>query len=365
MPFFNFRECIKKHNIPFFDKSVLMFLLGPRNIGKTTDPLNEIMGMVSENCKILIARITEKQLKIAIQDFNNRFRERFKIIGGMIYRLVPQVKIFNKNRYNDDEVIYKQGECVGYVADLNNYHNYKSVEAKDVKFMFLDEVIQMDNIQFFYEKLVNLFMTYARFNKPSILLIGNRDSANNELMVNWDIEPMINAPKEDRVIEVDKNVFFVELGSEQFEDLYKGDEPHIIKTLAKFNNTTNSYINEGGYLKDLSLQVLSYKKIKPDFDPLYKVSYMDRTACIGKYKNDCLAMVINPEGVKEADNQNLRMFPLDATGFLVSDCEIVDKTYTDKLLYTLLDSYKKGKLYFDSFEVYEWLKTKMACRYIF
>lgn len=165
---------------------------------------------------------------------------------------------------------------------------------------------------------------------------------------------MVPAPEEDRVIEVDSNVYFCELGTKQFEHLYNNDDqPHIIKTLAKFNVTTDNYINKGGYLKDLSLQVLSYRKISPDFDPLYKVSYGERTATIGKYKKDCLAMVINPEAVKIADEQNLRMFPLDTQGYLISDSEFTDRIQTDKLIFQLLTYYKKGKLYFDSFEVYE------------
>lgn len=361
MGFFNFSECIKKHNIPFYDKSCCLFLLGERNCGKTTSPIYEFMNQASETNKILICRNTKEQLKISVQDFNVRFAGKFQVYGGMIWKLQTVVAL-DKNK--EEYEVFKRTECVGYVADLNNYHNYKSVQAKDVKLIFFDEVIQLDGISNFYEKLVNLFMTFVRFNQTSILLIGNRDSPNNELMVNWDITPKQEAPKEDEVVNVKDNIWFVNLGTEQFKDLYnQSNEPHIIKSLASLNTTTDSYINEGGYLQDFSMMVINYNSnMASTFDAYYLITYKEKEAVVGTFGEDKLAICISLDAVKKAKDLGLKVIPIDTMGFLVCDSEIMDEEYTDKILRRLLLEYKKKNLYFDSFEVLEWMKTKMSFR---
>lgn len=365
MPYFSFNNCMKKHNIPFWEKSCCVCLVGERNCGKTTDPLNLFMSKAAPNNKILIARITEKQLKTQIQDFNNRFANRFIIVGGLIYRLEQQKRTSHK-KHKDDDIIYRRTECVGYCADLNNYHNYKSVEAKDVKMIFIDEVIQLDSIQMFYEKLVNLFMTFARFNKPSILMVGNRDTVNNEIMVSWDIEPRKEAPKEDVVYEVAKNTYYIDLGTEQFKDINETseDEPHIVRTMASFNAITNSYLNEGGYLVDFSLNVVPYKKkLEATFDPKYLLTFGERLCVLGSCLENKHCIVKHPDAIKKAQEEGLITIPLDMEGYLVPDSELVNMETCENILRMLLVLYKKGELYCDSFEMFEWLKTKMKVHF--
>lgn len=367
MGFFNFEEFIKKHNIPFWTKSCCLCMVGERNCGKTTSPLNTFMDRAAPNYKILIVRNTEKQLKTQVQDFNNRFLGRFMIQGGMVYRVVVTQKYRRKSR-EDTYDYYKRGECVGYVADLNNHHNYKSVEAKDVKMIFMDEIIQLDNIQMFYEKLVNLLMTFARFNRPSILMIGNRDSVNNEIMVSWEIEPQLTAPKEDVVYHIAENTFYVDLGTEQFKDLYQREdgESHIVKTIAKFNYIANNYINEGGYLVDYSLNVVPFKKkLAATFKPKFLVTFGERVAAFGECLDNKYCIVKHPEAIKIAqeykeNGKSLMTLPLDTEGYLVLDSELVSRDVVDKWLRTFLMLYKKGELYCDSFEMFDWLKQKMT-----
>lgn len=362
MAFFNFTDFCRKHNIPFFEKSCCVCIVGERNCGKTTSPLNLFMERASATNKVLICRTTEKQLRMQIQDFNNRFSGRFQIWGGLIYKLQPFNKV-NGRLVKETETLYRRGECVGYVADLNNYHNYKSVEAKDVKMIFFDEVIQLEQVQLFYEKLINLFMTYARFNQPSILMIGNRDTPNNEIMVSWEIEPLKEAPKEDVVYHIDTNTWYVDLGTEQFKDLYENDEndPHIVKTLAKYNHITNLYLNEGGYLEEFSLRVVPFKKkLQDTFDPLYLVTFGERLAVLGHCYDKKLCVVKHPEAIQLAKDHNLQTFPLDAKGYLVPDSVICGRDTSEKILKTLLIEYKKGNVFCDSFELLEFLKQKMA-----
>lgn len=363
MPFFNFTDFCKKHNIPFFDKSCCVCIVGERNCGKTTSPLNLFMERATAENKVLICRTTEKQLKTQIQDFNNRFRGKFQIWGGLIYKLLPFDKV-NRRKVYDNETLFRRGDCVGYVADLNNYHNYKSVEAKDVKMIFFDEVIQLDQVQLFYEKLINLFMTFARFNNPSILMVGNRDTPNNEIMVSWEIEPLLEAPKEDVVYHVGHNTWYIDLGTEQFKDLYDGSDgrdPHIVKTLAKFNTTTDLYLNEGGYLQEFSLKVVPFKKkLKETFDPLYLVSFGERLAVLGHCYDKKLCIVKHPEAIEKAKAENLEALPLDSRGYLVPETILTTKEVSDKILKTILIEYKKGNLFCDSFELLDFIKQRMS-----
>lgn len=359
MGFFKFSEFLAKHNIDFWNKSTLLCLVGERNVGKTTSPLNEIMDKTSATSKVFIGRLTDRQLKTQIADFNNRFAGRFIIQTNMIYKLIPYTK-YNKLTESDD-IFYKKGECVGYVGDVNNHHNYKSVEAKDIKFIFIDEVIQLEVIPLFYEKLINILMTFARFNKPSILLVGNRDTPNNELMVLWEIEPTETAPLEDRVTNFDENCYYVELGSEQFKDLYENDQ-HIVKTMAKHHQQTDLYLNAGGYLVKNAMNVLPYnKRIKETFDPKYLVTFQKRQAAVGTFNDDNLVVCIHPDAIEKANDQQLLTIPLDADGILNQESVMTSRENTDKILKMLLIEYKKGNMFCDSFELLNFLENKMKC----
>lgn len=358
MPFFNFNNFLKKHKIDFWNQSTLLALIGERNVGKTTSPLTEMMKKASSDNKILIARLTNIQLKTQVADFNNRFSNQYISQAGMIYKLVPYTK-FNKLT-QDDETLYKRGECIGYMADVSNYHNYKSVEAKDVKMIFIDEVIQLDIIPLFYEKLMNLLMTFARFNKPSILLVGNRDTPNNELMVLWEIEPTEIAPKEDRVINFDKNCYYVELGSDQFKDLYSDDDPHIVKTLSKHHSQTDLYMNYGGYLIKNAMNVLPFKKrIKETFDAKYMITFGKRVAVVGTFENDKLVVCINQEAIDIAESEKLITIPLDSEGAINRQSITTTIETSEKITKQLLIQYKKGNLYCDSFELLNYLEQRM------
>lgn len=359
MGFFNFDDFLKKHNIDFWGKSTLLTLIGERNVGKTTSPLTTMMEKARSDYKILICRLTNTQLKLQVADFNSRYANKFVSQAGLIYKLTPYSK-YNKI-LECDETFYKRGECVGYMADVSNYHNYKSVEAKDIKMIFIDEVVQLDIIPMFYEKLINLLMTFARFNKPSILLVGNRDTPNNELMVLWEIEPTEIAPKEDRLINFDTNCYYCELGSEQFKDLYDQDnDPHIVKTMAKHHKQSDLYLNQGGYLVKNAMNVLPYhKKIKATFDPKYMVTFQKRHAVVGTFDNDKLVVCINEHAIDLANKENLLTIPLDNEGVLVHDAIITSQDNTDKILRILLNEYKKGNMYCDSFELLNFLEQRM------
>lgn len=357
MPFFNFKKFLKKHNIDFFNKSTSLTIVGPRNVGKTTSPLETLMEEVSNDKKIMIARLTEKQLKMQITDFNERFKGKFTIVSNMIYRVHP----FEKYDKLTDEttILYKKGECVGYMSDINNYHNYKSVQAKDVKFIFIDEVIQLDVLPLFYEKLMNTLMTFVRFNQTSILMVGNRDTPNNELMVLWEIEPYEKAPRDDLVYNYDTNCYYVDLGEDQFKDLFDQDD-HIVKTMSKHHHQTNLYMNHGGFLVRNAMNVLPYnKKIKDTFDPKYMVTFMTRKAAVGTFENDKLVVCINGDAIEKAENQQLLTIPLDADGFLNRDSIFSTQDNIDKILKMLLIEYKKSNLYCDSFELLTFLEKKI------
>lgn len=363
MGFFNFNEFLAKHNIDFWNKSTLLCLVGERNVGKTTSPLTEMMERASPENKILIIRITQQQLKMQIQDFNNRFKGKYTIIGGMVYSLKPYAQ-YNKV-LDQDEISYKRDQVVGYVGDINNYQNYKSVEAKDVKMIFFDECIQLQLIPFFYEKLMNMLMTFARFNNPSILLVGNRDTPNNEFMVNWEIEPKESAPEEDLVYNFDENCYYVDLGYKQFEDLYK-DQKHIVKVLSKYNQQTDLFMNQGGYLNKIALNVLPYnKRIKDTFNPKFLITFGKRQAALGTFEDGKCVVCINQDAIAKANAEKLMTIPLDSEGYLNADSELIDNEAQKKIISLLLLEYKKQNIFCDSFELLDFLEQKMKLHNFF
>lgn len=335
-------------------------LTADRNCGKTTSCLNSIMKRVNHENKVLFIRNTEKQLKTFINDFNNRYKDKFIVRGGMVYQLKPYTK-YNK-LIADDEIFYKIGDNVGYVCDINNYQNYKSVEAKNIKYVLFDEAVEIDILPFFYEKFINVLTTFERFNFPSLVILANRDQPNNEFMVSWGIEPSINEPKEDIITEFEPGYFYVDLGTDQFKDLYE-DNDTMFRKLAKYNVNTDNYIHKGGYLTEISMNVLNYnKKIKETFNPTSLVSWGERVAAMGYFgeNQDKVVVCVSPHAVDKAKEENLLNIPLDAKGILVVDSVLINRSASDRILGALLYEYKQGNLYADSFELYTFLKDNIA-----
>lgn len=355
--YFDLDYVCNKHNIDYKKGNCIICIIGPRNIGKTTNPLNVVLTNCDKNNeKCALGRISEKQLKENfVPDFNQRFVNQYKTVNKNIYKIIPYDK---KNaETNQIETYYKTGKHIGYTFDLNNQHNYKSVEAKDIKWILIDEIIQIETIPHFYKKLINTLKTFSRFNRPTIILIGNRDTANNELMVKWKIKPILKADKKDRVIRVrdpsgvDTNIYYIDLGEEDYQDLKdKYDDTDIVDQAAKLDKETDLYINFGGYLEKLSLNVIPAEEIiNNGFDAKFIVSFKEQSYVLGVFDDDTKIALISDYDVLEVANNELANIAIDNISTLMNTTTINKNKTRDKIIKWLGYHFKENSLYFDSF----------------
>lgn len=238
---------------------------GGRNIGKSTSALKYAeKKSLKEDAKFVYLRNTGEQLLAAIKDLNNRFYQKFYFTMTHIYKLRATKK---KNIDGDIETIYVKDKVVGYCGTINAFDKLKSVEAANINFILYEEYNEdTGRMVGIYKKFVNLITTLVRFNKDVVIvMLGNRDTANNEFMVNWGVEPREDL-YEDITYQVDNMIYFTEIGDKTFLGL--NNDKTIFYNLAQYDEETKRYLG-GGYIDGYKLDVINYDKRIKDTKEIY------------------------------------------------------------------------------------------------
>ena len=360
MGFFEFANLIKTIEYDF-NKSGLVCINGPRNIGKSTAVLNYLFDAnnprVDVNNKILVVRNNEPQLITAKQDFNARFNNQYKVVNNMIYSLITKVK-------KDGTITTKVGDHVGYFGAISTYTNLKSVEAKNIKYIFYDEYAQTDLFGI-YDKFISLLKTFERFNVVLTVMLGNRESKNNEYMNAWGVIPNQTGYEDDYIVKFSDNCYFVELGSNQFKDLKNEDT--LANKLAKFNENSANYLINNHYKNDNELSVKNFNDFQI-INVYYGVCYQNVEFGFCKLKlkseNKKTLGIIKHNAIKQIlkDNQ-FAIFNVDADSILDPNTDLIDKQKQVKIITFLINEFRNNNLYFDSFDGLIMIKelVKRAC----
>lgn len=362
--FFDFEQLckslIEKYNFDWINEAHTIFLICERNRGKTTSPLNYMLKNCTDKKRFIWGRLNKEQTKSFIQDFNNRseYYGKFIIKRNAFYN--ARIIIQKDKDDNEFESVISYGLPIGHVVDLNNQVNLKSVSGENIRYFIIDEVVQDPPIKGLYGKFINLAKTFERFNKVSFLLISNRDTPNNEFLVNWGVDPTKEAPIYNRIEFPTPRTCYIDMGTKQFEKLKEKYGLTMVEELASTNEMTDNYLNKGGFLKHFNMNILNYNKhIKDTFDPKFLLTFGEDDFAFGTFIKDgslksCIC--ISSDAIKKAVDQNLVTICIDNFGLFNYRSINIDKDDIDNLFELIIYDIKQNNLYADNFDILEYLK---------
>lgn len=345
MPFFKWNNLWKKY--PQYKDLQLQMVLAPRNIGKSTDTYELLKETAfTPQDKIVLMRNTDTELQTMKGDFNNRFAGKYKFSGDFIYQL-KDIAEENKTSYHKRRgaELKTLGDVIGYGVAVSTYTKYKSIEAKDIKYIFYEEFNEDTALgRNIYANFINLITTLIRFSKTKILMLGNKDSFNNDFFVNWDIVPKENFEK-DEIFEIkganNKTIgVCYDLGTRQFDDL--NNSTTLFYELGQMDNRTKNYI-QGGYKHAINNAVKNYKSIITNFQHKFNFQIDTGTYALGKW-NDVWA-VLSPWNFEDMSKPR---YALTRRGNLSGIT--LKKDETNEIYEFLVKAFKQQKLIFDSYD---------------
>ena len=348
--YFNIENYIDHYNTQFKKKSKSKILVvnAVRNIGKSYSTWKYAeKHSLKPNKKLVYMRNQEEQIKFVVKDFNNMFHNKFLATSTHIYKL--EKSIIDKG---DEQIaIYKKGEVVGYMISLSTYYKYKSGEFNNVNLLFFDEYNQREAYKQF-ENFISLGKTIERFSEIEMIFLGNRETANNEFMVKFGIDPIDAEHKDGDVMIPIKNInnsketigAFFEIGNRTYENL--GNKNMLIDKIAAFSNETNNYMI-GGYLDDYSLYIINFRKhIQNSFHPKFSFVISKVIYTFGKFKDNKFCVVRQDNFFDE----NMKIYSLDSFSDQLENTLIIDDEEKIELLELLFAKVKKNNIYYDSFD---------------
>lgn len=231
----------------------ISILNGGRDIGKTTGTFLEWLELASSQEMIMYIRNTEKELKSYAKTFNAQFAGRYYMSSTSIFRL-EKVALYKKDKVTKEEVFerfeYKREEIIGYCATLNGTDGWRSANFNTVKYIFSDEYNQIGN-SLNFEKFITLWTSILRTKQDVYtVLIGNRDDAAAEILVELGVEILI--PEDyvgDWIVPLlpdDKNFkdkcFFIDIDDSRFTN---SDVPTVWKALGRTSEKMGKYFDRG------------------------------------------------------------------------------------------------------------------------
>lgn len=333
MPFFDWKNLWKKY--PQYKDLQLQVVLGPRNIGKSTASYNLMTKKAfNQDNKITLMRNTDTELQTMKGDFNNRFSGKYKFVGDFIYEL----KKTEKPDY------FQLGQIVGYGVAVSTYTKYKSVEARGIKYIFYEEFNEDTALgRNIYANFINLITTLIRFNDTKILMVGNKDSFDNDFFINWDIIPKENFEK-DEIFEIKNGNKIIgvcyDLGTNQFDDL--DNQSTLFYELGQLDNRTKNYVL-GGYKHTINTQVKNHKVLKESFQHRFNFELNEGTYAVGKCNN--YWAVLSPWNYLDKSKPS---YALTKIAHLKGTT--LAKDDTNNIYEFLMRSFKNKKLLFDSYD---------------
>ena len=342
--FFNWKELFEKYSK--YKKVLLHIILTERNVGKTYATYADMdeKNIFIENRKGLIFRNTDKELVQTKRDFANRYKNKLIVQGDFIY----DIKWETLTKDGEEINVPHKNKVVGYFASINNYINYKSIEAKDIVYIMYEEFNEDTVIgRNIYFKFINILKTFERFNKlERVVMLGNKDGFDSDYFVNWNILPSEN-PKKNQITEIkdDQGIIGVvyDFGSQEFKNLK--NKQTLSNRLAAFDARTNNYAN-GSYLKEHSKRVINCKLIIPTFKPEFYISIKENRFIFGNFENG--SAILSPWNYEQ--NLELVNYSFDVQSSLIGDSIILEQDEHIELMDFLFKKERANELYYDSYD---------------
>lgn len=342
--FFNWNELFEK--FPKYKKVVLQVILTERNVGKTYATYVDMdsKNIFTENRKGLIFRNTDKELVQTKRDFANRYKNKLIVQGDFIYDITWETI----SKDGEEFQVPHKNKVVGYFASINNYINYKSIEAQDICYILYEEFNEDTVIgRNIYFKFINILKTFERFNNlERVVMLGNKDGFDSDYFVNWNILPSEN-PKKNKITEIRDDYGLIgvvyDFGSKEFANL--SNSKTLSNRLASFDARTNAYAN-AQYLKEHCKRVVNCKSIIPTFKPEFYISIRENRFIFGKFESG--SAILSPWNYDQ--DLDLINYSFDVHSSLISDSLILEKDDHIDLMDFLFRKERANELYYDSYD---------------
>lgn len=348
-------ECVGKN---WRNKAFSMIIQASRNMGKsygTWDFIEKEIWIKSGfKERIAYCRTNLAKLKPVKSFFNSKYAGKYLMTDTHIWKIT----------LDDDGKEIKEFRIeLGVVVGVMNEENWRSGEFANYRMLFWDEYNESRTYTDVFVHFVNLFKTIERMTSNFIaVLVGNKINANNDILVNLEIELPNHLEQTEDFLVVRKDqtgedrIFFVDIADKTFEHLQQKNKSANV--WASFNDQTNAFLNEGSYLEKTSDNVLIYrtrilptKKIKwyVSFGPnIYEYGEFERGVYfhkVSEYEPDYLILSLDVIG--DMSDANARKF-------------ITKQDYID-FATSLSLMLKNNQLFFSSFETkleLEWFILK-------
>lgn len=330
---------------------IILLINCERNTGKSTASWEFIEKEIWEKndfkWKILYCRSTLEQLDRARQDFNVRFNGKYYMTTSFIFR-----QFFDEK---GKEILSKRQE-IGAIASVSTQMNNKSMTFDGYHVIFWDEYNDIINRIGIYAEFVNLVKTAQRFTKPLVvLLIGNKDNANNEFMVKYGIEVDYDN-KDDTVIEIERDkdgmIVFIDIGTDRYKHLNQWSG--LANKMAKYDDEMDRYLNHGGYRVNQHIDVINFKlRIAETAKPKYYILTKKSRFEIGDFVHHKSGKSIYIRLMGENDNidYSINSFALSELDTMSdSKSAIIDNDESHQIMDAIYRASRRQTLFYTSFD---------------
>lgn len=255
--FFNLDDELKILGVDIDQGAGCYAFITPRNTGKTSSTLKSIL----ERClgtqrSFCLVRTSRAELEAAQKLLNLLRPERIRATQTHVWAGHLEVAEDGTERFIKERVI-------GFLANLTSASAFKSAfendgENIDIRYVIYDEFNEVKVRDNLYEEFVNLLTTIKRNNPNfSVVMLGNKDNANNPFLVDWGIR-FKEELKEKMVLDLRDQfgVLYVEYPMGHFAGTNLAD--NFISKLASANEEMDRFINKGGFRKTSFDQIVKY-----------------------------------------------------------------------------------------------------------
>ena len=348
-------ECV---GIDWNNKSFSMIIQASRNMGKsygTWDFIEkEIWIKSGYTQRVAYCRTNLAKLKPVKSFFNSKYAGKYLMTDTHIWKIT----------LDDDGKEIKEFRIeLGVVVGVMNEENWRSGEFANYRMLFWDEYNETRTYTDVYIHFVNLFKTIERMSNNFIaILVGNKINANNDILVNLEIElPNHLEQTEDFLVvrkdnEGNDRIFFVDIADKTFEHLQQKSKSGNV--WASYNAQTNAFLNEGSYLEKVSENVIIYRtRILPTRVLKWYVSFG-----VNIYEYGSFERGVYFHKVSEYD-PNYLVLSLDVLGDMTNEDarKFISKQDYKDFATSLSLMLKNNQLFFSSFETkleLEWFILK-------
>lgn len=302
--------------------------------------------------RIAYCRTNMTKLKAVKSFFNSKYRGKYLMTDTHIWKI--ELDALGK------EIREKRIE-LGAVIGVMNEENWRSGEFANYRLIFWDEYNESNTHIGLFEHWINLFKTIERMCPNMItILVGNKINANNDILVNLEIElPDIENQTSDIVLGLpeeaeEPSIYFLDVAYDTF--IHLGQEEKQANIWARYNDTTNAFLNEGAFLEQQSRNVIIYrKKILPTKQLKYYVGYKDQVYEFGSFEKGVYFHKIRQDNILEG----YRVIALDvaAAVYVNKSRRVSDEDDFIDFAELLTMKAKNNQLYFSTFEAKEELET--------